>query len=153
MQKKIIGYFNLFLLVSTLNACGYLEVYQAKIKQGNILNAHQITQLEIGMSKQAVKKILGSPVMIDIFHDNSWVYTNNSSEQNYRLELFFRDNQLHRIVSHNLLDVIDNNTSEDLKEKIEKDKTNLDKFSKIQQEQFRIRLEESIKNVENANKI
>jgi len=44
------------------------------IPQGNYLEQKNIDKLQIEMTKEQVKFILGSPVVIDIFNDDTWHY-------------------------------------------------------------------------------
>lgn len=61
------------LITSTLSACSSW-VYRYDIPQGNYLEKKNIDQLQIGMSKEQVKFILGNPVVVDAFNDDTWHY-------------------------------------------------------------------------------
>ena len=152
MPRKIIDYFSICVVLFILSACHVLEIYQPKIKQGNILDAHQINKLKIGMNKEMVKEVLGTPVIVDIFHDNNWLYINASSNENYRLTLIFKDDKLQHIDSYNLSGVVGHGISDEaLKEKARQEIEEFKKIRQIQKEQFRIRLEELIKNHKKVN--
>jgi outer membrane protein assembly factor BamE len=72
--KKIVS--ALFLTLS-LSGCSFLYdtfVYQIDITQGNYIDDEKISQLEIGMSREQVIFILGSPMMIDQFDSSKWYY-------------------------------------------------------------------------------
>lgn len=49
-------------------------VYRIDIPQGNYLEQKSIDKIQVGMTKEQVKFILGSPVLIDSFDDNTWNY-------------------------------------------------------------------------------
>jgi len=49
-------------------------VYRIDIPQGNYLEQKDIERLQVGMTKEQVKFILGSPVVIDSFENDSWHY-------------------------------------------------------------------------------
>jgi len=49
-------------------------VYRIDIPQGNYLEQKDIDKLQIAMTKEQVKFILGSPVLIDSFKDDTWHY-------------------------------------------------------------------------------
>ena len=49
-------------------------MYYVEIPQGNLLAQEQVDQLVVGMSKEQVQFILGSPTLIDTFHQNQWDY-------------------------------------------------------------------------------
>jgi outer membrane protein assembly factor BamE len=54
-----------------LSAC----VYRIDIQQGNVLEEENIDQVTVGMSRSAVRFLLGTPMVEDTFHDDRWDYT------------------------------------------------------------------------------
>lgn len=57
----------------SLSACSSW-VYRVDIPQGNYLEQKSIDKLQVGMTKEQVKFVLGSPVMIDSFDKDTWNY-------------------------------------------------------------------------------
>ena len=57
----------------SLSACSSW-VYRVDIPQGNYLEQKNIDKIQVGMTKEQVKFILGSPVVIDAFDADSWNY-------------------------------------------------------------------------------
>ncbi|HCH68973.1 MAG TPA: outer membrane protein assembly factor BamE [Colwellia sp.] len=57
----------------SLSACSSW-VYRIDIPQGNYLEQKSIDKIQIGMTKEQVKFILGSPVLVDTFDNNTWYY-------------------------------------------------------------------------------
>ena len=57
----------------SLSACSSW-VYRIDIPQGNYLEQKSIDKIQIGMTKEQVKFILGSPVLVDTFDKNTWNY-------------------------------------------------------------------------------
>lgn len=57
----------------SLSACSSW-VFRYDIPQGNYLEQKNIDKLQVGMTKEQVKFILGSPVVVDAFNDDSWHY-------------------------------------------------------------------------------
>lgn len=49
-------------------------VYRIDIPQGNYLEQKSIDKIQIGMTKEQVKFILGSPVVVDTFDNDTWNY-------------------------------------------------------------------------------
>lgn len=49
-------------------------VYRMNIQQGNLLDAEQVEQLEVGMTRSQVRFVLGTPMVIDSFDANRWDY-------------------------------------------------------------------------------
>lgn len=63
----------LVLLMITLaltSAC----VYRASISQGNLVKQEDLDQVEIGMTRNQVRFLLGTPMIDDPFHDDRWDY-------------------------------------------------------------------------------
>ena len=85
----------LFVASIFLLACGF---YQADVNQGSVLTLEQVNRITIGMRQDKVKKILGSPAIIDPFNKNSWHYIHHSTLDNndirYHLEVVFDQQQL-----------------------------------------------------------
>ncbi len=49
-------------------------VYRLDIQQGNLLDAEQVDQLEVGMTRSQVRFLLGTPMVVDTFDSNRWDY-------------------------------------------------------------------------------
>lgn len=60
-------------IVLSLSACSSW-VYRIDIPQGNYLEKKSIDKIQIGMTKEQVKFILGSPVLVDAFDSDTWNY-------------------------------------------------------------------------------
>lgn len=61
----------------TLSACSGSKwgfPYKASVQQGNWLTAAQVERLEVGMSREQVRFLLGSPTLQDVFHSDRWEY-------------------------------------------------------------------------------
>ena len=79
-----------------------IEVYKPTIMQGSVLNMSEVNQLQLGMSKSIVMNLIGSPSIIDPFHQYQWDYINHSSIEGetkiqYRLRLIFDGDTLAEI--------------------------------------------------------
>jgi outer membrane protein assembly factor BamE len=48
--------------------------YKIDVQQGNVLTQDMVAQLKPGLSKDQVRFILGTPVLMDMFHANRWDY-------------------------------------------------------------------------------
>ncbi|MAG76767.1 MAG: outer membrane assembly protein BamE [Colwelliaceae bacterium] len=90
------------ILALALTATGCSSwVYRIDIPQGNYLEQKDIDRLQVGMTKEQVKFILGSPVTIDSFENDTWHYiyqfkSGRSADFNTRKDfiLKFEDNLL-----------------------------------------------------------
>lgn len=49
-------------------------VHRIDIQQGNVIEQELINRIERGMSKAEVRDALGTPLLIDPFHPDQWVY-------------------------------------------------------------------------------
>ena len=64
-------------LWAVLACCGFVAsgcVYRINIAQGNFLEAKQVNQLNVGMTKSQVRFLLGTPMITDAFHQERWDY-------------------------------------------------------------------------------
>jgi outer membrane protein assembly factor BamE len=52
----------------------FINEYKIDVQQGNILSQDMVAQLRPDLSKDQVRFILGTPVLMDIFHANRWDY-------------------------------------------------------------------------------
>lgn len=76
-----------------------IEVYKPTIMQGSVLEMSDVDLLQIGMTQEIVMNLIGSPSIIDPFHQYQWDYINHSSIEGktkiqYRLRLIFDGNTL-----------------------------------------------------------
>ena len=69
----------LALLLSSCSGVPFLTPYKMDIRQGNFVTLEMRDKLKLGMSKQQVRYVLGTPLVSDAFHGNRWDYI-------YRLE-------------------------------------------------------------------
>ena len=62
------------LLLFFLASCSLLTEYHVPVRQGNYVTQNKIDQLSPGMNRSQVQAILGSPLVMDVFHQNRWDY-------------------------------------------------------------------------------
>ena len=62
----------IFLIVSLAVAGGC--VYRAPIAQGNMIKQEDLDQVEVGMTRNQVRFLLGTPMIDDPFHKERWDY-------------------------------------------------------------------------------
>ena len=91
-----------------------IGIYKPTILQGTVLNVEEVNQLQLGMSKDAVMSLIGSPSIIDPFHQKQWDYINHSTidgeiEIRYRLRLIFSGNLLYEIDKSGLEELLNIN--------------------------------------------
>lgn len=65
-------------LAAAVGACSWVprpvSEYRIDIQQGNVLTQDMVSQLRPGLTKDQVRFILGTPVLMDMFHANRWDY-------------------------------------------------------------------------------
>ncbi|MGB5512083.1 MAG: outer membrane protein assembly factor BamE [Woeseiaceae bacterium] len=62
----------LLLLLATTFTAGC--VYRASISQGNLFKQEDLDQAEIGMTRNQIRFLLGTPMIDDPFHASRWDY-------------------------------------------------------------------------------
>jgi outer membrane protein assembly factor BamE len=77
-------------------------VYRMPVQQGNIVTEEMIDAVQPGMTKRQVRYVLGTPLLLDMFHQDRWDYTytikrGDNPMQVRRLTLWFKDDALERI--------------------------------------------------------
>lgn len=88
-----------------LTGCSAISIpgaYKIDIQQGNVITQEMVEKLKPGMSKSQVRFALGTPLLIDVFHQDRWDYLysiqkGGQERQQRRLALFFENDQLARI--------------------------------------------------------
>lgn len=84
-----------------LTGCNWI-VYRQNVEQGNIITPDMTAQLQIGMTPQQVRYIMGNPVLAHSFDINRWdyIYTLRKGSHDAdaeRITLYFTDGRLVRI--------------------------------------------------------
>ena len=93
-----------------VSACGsrLLTVHKIDVQQGNALDAEMVEKITLGMNKEQVRYVLGSPLITDSLHPDRWDYiyffTPGYGEQQLRqLTLMFDRNEVIDIVKNNIV--------------------------------------------------
>ena len=65
----------LFLAVTiTLTSCGWPQLFQVIINQGNLVDEEMLGKLEVGMTESQVRYVMGTPLVSDTFYPDRWDY-------------------------------------------------------------------------------
>lgn len=77
-------------------------LYRPDIQQGNVVTQEMVNQLHLGMSKKQVRYLLGTPLLVDLFHQDEWHYlysleSPRAPNQQQRISLYFQNDNLQRI--------------------------------------------------------
>lgn len=89
------------LCLSALTACTF--AYKQDVQQGNIVDASQVSALHVGMTKDQVRYLLGSPVLSHVLNQERWDYVSTCKIGHgptkilTRFSLYFSGDRLIRI--------------------------------------------------------
>lgn len=77
-------------------------LYRPDIQQGNVVTQEMMDKVQVGMDKRQVRYALGTPVLVDVFHQERWdyVYTfgvGSKPSEIKRSSLYFEHERLARI--------------------------------------------------------
>jgi len=102
--KRLSQYFLIGCCIAALSACASWlpDAHRIDLQQGNTVKLEQLESIEIGMTKAEVRKIMGSPMLSDPFHDQRWDYIyrfipNKGFERKSLLTLYFENDVLMKI--------------------------------------------------------
>lgn len=85
-----------------LTACSSGLIYKPEVVQGNFVSREQVQALRAGMPRQAVRDVLGTPLVTSLFHADRWDYAftirrQGAEPQQRRFSVFFKGDVLERI--------------------------------------------------------
>ena len=97
-SSKILCILLALLAIVGSSAC----IYRVPIQQGNVITVEMLQTLELGMDKRKVSFVLGTPLVVDAFHQDRWDYfysyeSANGKRVQQRASLFFEEDRLARI--------------------------------------------------------
>lgn len=78
-------------------------VYRMAVQQGNYLDARQVNQVQVGMTRAQVRFLLGTPMLPPGFDNDRWDYLYTlqlrtlKRPERQRLTVFFQDDKVARI--------------------------------------------------------
>ena len=88
-------------------AAGVISPYSIDIMQGNVVTREQIAALQLGMPRLQVQSILGTSLLVSVFHAQRWDYVftykrQGQAPQSRRVTLFFNEDRLSKIETDDL---------------------------------------------------
>jgi len=77
-------------------------VYKIDVQQGNVVTQDMLAQLEPGMDRARVRYIMGTPLVVDVFHQDRWDYVYTEQKRGgdrlqRRVSLYFENDRLKRV--------------------------------------------------------
>jgi outer membrane protein assembly factor BamE len=85
-------------------------VYRANIAQGNLIKQEDLDQAEVGMTRNQIRFLLGTPMVDDPFHKDRWDYVyylkigRKDAAQKRWVSVFFLDDRVSEIRKEQELD-------------------------------------------------
>ena len=81
--------------------------YRPVIQQGNFISEEMLAQLKVGMTRDQVRFVLGTPLLNDMFHANRWDYPfrlakGNGEVTSSSVVVYFKDDKVERFEGGNL---------------------------------------------------
>jgi outer membrane protein assembly factor BamE len=109
----------------TSGFAGSLSPYKVEIVQGNFVSKEQVEALKVGMSRQQVREVLGTPLLASVFHSDRWEYVftlkrEGVEPQARRLTVYFSGESLARFEGDEMLSEADFVTLLDTRRKLPK---------------------------------
>lgn len=79
-----------------------VKPYRIDVRQGNAITQDAVSRLAPGMTREQVRFVMGSPLLLDVFHANRWDYVYQFSSgyappERRKLTLFFEADKLVRV--------------------------------------------------------
>lgn len=76
--------------------------YKIDVRQGNYVDQDMVAQLKKGMTREQVRFVLGTPLVVDVFRNDRWDYVyrfkpGQAEAQQRVISVFFVDDRLDRI--------------------------------------------------------
>ena len=100
----------LVLMLFLLSACAgdpfwLPRAHKISVQQGNLINEQQLSQVTVGMDREKVRELIGTPVVNMPFQQNRWDYLftrgpAGSAVKARRISIIFKDNAVAQIDSN-----------------------------------------------------
>ena len=101
MLSRYAIFFGFASCIITMAACSSWlpDAHRLDLQQGNTITLNQLENIKKGMTKTEVRKVMGSPMLSDPFHNQRWDYIyrfipNKGFERKSLLTLYFENDKL-----------------------------------------------------------
>lgn len=90
------------MLLACSGCTSHINAYRMDVRQGNFVTPEMREKLKLGMTKQQVRFVMGTPLLNDAFHGNRWDYMYSLAKRGSLVEqqgmtLYFEGDNLTRI--------------------------------------------------------
>jgi outer membrane protein assembly factor BamE len=100
----LLGVFGVLGLGGCSSVPRIVSEYRIDVQQGNVLTQEMVAQLRPGLTREQVRFILGTPILVDMFHADRWDYLyrlqkgKTNAVETRRFTVFFdADGRLYRV--------------------------------------------------------
>ena len=108
MRKSVYTIFISALILGLSGCSGKLfTVYKIDVQQGNAVDFENVEMLKVGMTRDQVKFLLGTPLVADIFHPDRWDYVyylipGYGERERRHLTLYFNGDSVSEIIKNQI---------------------------------------------------
>lgn len=108
MHKSVYTIIILVLAFGISGCSGKLfTVYKIDVQQGNAVDYESVEMLKVGMTRDQVKFLLGTPLVADIFHPDRWDYVyyfipGYGERERRHLTLYFNGDNVSEIIKNQI---------------------------------------------------
>lgn len=76
--------------------------YRMEIQQGNYVSRDMVQRLRLGMSKEQVRFVLGTPLIADLYHSDRWDYVYyrddaGKPQEHAKIAVYFKNDKLVKV--------------------------------------------------------
>ena len=91
----------------TTRMLSVITPYKIDIVQGNVVTREQLALLKPGMERNAVREVVGTPLLADAFHADRWDYVFTLRRQGFpsqsrKVSVFFKNDLMERVEADEL---------------------------------------------------
>lgn len=92
---------------ASASMAGIVSPHKVDIVQGNFVSKEQAAALKVGMSRAQIRDILGTPLLVSLFHSDRWDYVftfkrKGAEPQSRKVTVFFKGELLERFEADEL---------------------------------------------------
>ena len=108
MRKSVYIIFISTLILGLIGCSGKLfTVHKIDVQQGNAVDYESVEMLKVGMTRDQVKFLLGTPMVADIFHPDRWDYVyyfipGYGERERRHLTLYFNGDSVSEIIKNQI---------------------------------------------------
>lgn len=98
-MQKTLPFLMILLVLGGCSSFRFPGVYRLDVQQGNLVTQDKLDQLQPGMTRAQVRYILGTPLLVDTFHQDRWEYLysmqkGGQERSQERLTVYFDNDRL-----------------------------------------------------------